>query len=121
MRRSVRRSVIETWIGALLALKAADPTAQAIATIELPRLFGSDLEVFRDDARHSCFVTDLTEGCAGDVVTLTPLPLSRSLRREWALRIPADLPERGVAVVHDAGTPDEVRGERWCYGDLSPR
>lgn len=119
-RRGVRRRVVETWIRTLLALKAADPSARAVATIELPRLFGSDLEVFRDDARHARFVADLTEGCTGGSVTMTPLPPSRSLRREWALRLPADLPERGVAFVHDAGTPDEVRGERWCYGDVLP-
>lgn len=112
----VRRQCVQCLIDRseyLRGLKPeSDESIRVVASISLPNLWDSQIDVFFDQAYFSTFFERDSEG-----QTWTPLRKSRSLSREWGLNLPDALQERGY---HERIRDEDYshNGEVWFFGEL---
>lgn len=116
VRRSTQRDVVEILLGICANLKANQPQThvpiRVIAIVTLPQIFDADITIFLGSEHYDGFFNRNT-----DYQRWTPLPATRSLRKEWALSAANDLQEFGMSETID---DDDFhrRGELWFYGDV---
>lgn len=112
----VRRQCVQSLIDATERLRSLKPKSddpiRVVASVSLPELWDSQIIVFFD---YDYFRTFFDRDSAYQ--TWTPLAESRSLRREWGLKMPGILTERGYHKrIRDEDYAHD--GEVWFLGEL---
>jgi hypothetical protein len=120
---AIQSEVAAALLAAAANLLAARPRehegAVVAALLDMPDLFGSEIQVFFEEAYFQDFMAD----CA--VRSWTSLPAERSLARELGFRVPSGLLELGfecrvLVDDHEAAVPESYRHEVWWYPDRVP-
>ncbi|MDH3596811.1 MAG: DUF3916 domain-containing protein [Rhodospirillales bacterium] len=117
---AIQRDCAQCLIDAAAHIARARPTelaqARSVAIIDLPDLFGSEVCVFFDEAYFESFTARDSER-----QQWTPLPKTRSLVDEMALRLPDGYSVLGFAeVIRDEETGEARESEVWLVGDCAP-
>jgi hypothetical protein len=117
---AIQRECAQCLIDAAAHIAQAKPIelaqARSVAIIDLPDLFGSEVCIFFDEAYFASFTDRTSEG-----QQWTPLPKTRSLVDEMALRLPDGYSVLGFAeVIRDEESGETREGEVWLVGDCAP-
>ncbi len=118
---AIQRECAQCLIDAAAEIARAKPVelahARSVAIIALPDLFESEVCVFFDEAYFGAFTDRASEG-----QQWTPLPKTRSLVDELALRVPDGFGALGFAeMIRDERSGQTREGEIWLIGDTSEK
>ncbi len=115
----VRKTCIQTIIDRayyLVTIKPVDHTdTRVVASITLPELFDAQIIVFYGSDYFSSFFNRDTSD-----QRWLPLPIGRSLAKEWGLHIPGGFAEIGFQEIIQINDCTYI-GEYWCIGELEMR